>query len=92
MGDALMGWANKVWEFFEDEPIYAPVKTDAHTEGWKIAYDQQKKRADLAERRLELLKGMSDDMIRRGFGFQYGHDIRTILIMTEEELDADYGD
>jgi hypothetical protein len=34
-------WFDRVWEFFEEEPIYAPVRTDAHVEGWKIANSQQ---------------------------------------------------
>lgn len=87
-----MSFWQSVKDIFKDEPIYAPVRTDAHVEGWKFAYQQQKKRADLAERRLVLLKGMSDDMIKSGWGRQYGHDIRTILLMTEEEMDEDNGD
>lgn len=85
-------WFDRVWEFFEDEPIYAPARPEALVDGWKVAYEQQKDRAVLAERRLALLKGMSDDMIKFGWGSQYGHDIRTILLMTEEELNEDYGD
>lgn len=85
-------WFDKVWAFLEDEPIYAPVRTEAHVEGWKIAYQQQKDRAVLAERKLALLRGMSDDMIKYGWGMQYGHDIRTVLNMTEAEMDEDYGD
>jgi hypothetical protein len=84
-------WFDRVWEFFEDEPIYAPSH-EGVVDGWKVAYEAQKERADLAERKLALLKGMSDDMIKYGWGMQYGHDIRTILLMTEEELNEDYGD
>lgn len=86
-------WYDKVWEFFEDEPIYADrPSTDSVVEGWKIAYNQQKDRAELAERKLALLRSLSDGMIKYGWGMQYGQDIRTILNMTEEEMNEDYGD
>lgn len=88
MGEALMGWREKVWEFLKDEPVYAP-SPESKAEGWKVAYEQQKNRAVLAERKLARLKGMSDSMIKRGWGTDYAYMIRDTLNMTEEELDGD---
>ncbi len=83
-----MGWREKVWEFLKDEPIYAP-SPESKAEGWKVAYEQQKDRADLAEQKLSRLKGLSDGMIKRGWGTDYALLIREILNLTKEELNGD---
>lgn len=86
-----MSFWQSVKDLFKDDPIYVPVKTDAHVEGWKIAYKQQEDRAKIAERRLEMLRVYSESLIHYGYNAQYGYDIKAILTMTEAELDEDYG-
>ena len=80
-------WA-KFKDLLKDEPIYAPPSR----ENWLALYNQEVARADLAERKLAMLRGLSDGMIKYGWGLNYGHDIRTILNMTKEEMDENYGD
>lgn len=89
-------WYDKVWDFFEDDPIYAPARSgmsDAGlAEGWKVAFEMERDKLKVAEKRLSALEGLADAIIDWDSHPQYGRDILTILRMTEEELDEDYGD
>lgn len=90
-----MSWQDKVWAFLKDEPVYAsrPGMTDAGlAEGWKVAFEMERDKLELAEKRLKALDELADAIIDWKVNPQYGHDIKTLLHMTEEELDADYGD
>lgn len=89
----MTSWRDKVWDFLKDEPIYADQPSDGSlVEGWKIAYQQEKDKREIAERRLKSLRMYADSVVFYGYNSQYGHDILTILNMTEEEMDEDYGD
>lgn len=87
-----MGWREKVWEFLKDEPVYAPAKPDPYVEGWKFAYEQKAEKLKLAEKRLKSLDELATAIIDWQINPQYGHDIKTLLHMTEAELDEDYGE
>jgi hypothetical protein len=80
-------WIEKAWKFFEEEPIYVPEK-EAVVDGWKVAYNEQKDRADLAEAKLKKLAELSDGMIKFGWGLDHARKIRKILNMTKEDLDG----
>ncbi len=88
-------WYDKVWEFFQEEPIYASrtgISDAGLAEGWKTAFEMERDKREVAEKRLTFLYSLADGIIDSGIHPQYGRDILTILTMTEEELDEDYGD
>lgn len=85
-----MSWKDKVWEFLQDEPIYKPAKSDPYAEGWKFAFEQTRDRLKIAEKRLALLTKLADGIIEFKTAPQYGRDIKTILLMTEEQLEGGY--
>lgn len=90
-----MSFYDKVKAFLADEPIYAERNgmSDAGlAEGWKLAFEMERDKRELAEKRLDHLQIYSAAVIDAGINPQYGHDIKTILNMTEAELDEDYGD
>jgi hypothetical protein len=87
-----MTFWEKLKDLLKDDPIYAPAKCDPYAEGWKFAYDQQTAKLKIAEKRLKSLDELADAMLKYGWGTQYARDIKTIVHMTEEELNADYGD
>lgn len=86
-------WYDKVWEFLKDEPVYSGKPSDASlAEGWKLAFEMEREKLDVAEKRLTLIHGLADAIIDANLHPQYGRDIRTILTMGKAELDEDYGD
>ena len=90
-----MSFYDKVKAFLTDEPIYAsrPGMTDAGlAEGWKVAFEIEREKLTLAEKRLKAIDELADAIIMTHHWPQYGHDIKTILHLTEEELDDNYGD
>jgi predicted metal-dependent phosphotriesterase family hydrolase len=88
-----VSWWNKVTEFLRDEPIYAQRgMTDAGlAEGWKVAFEMERDKLRIAEKRLKALEGLGDAIIEYDMNPQYGRDIKALLTMTEDELDRDYG-
>jgi len=87
-----MAFWEKVKDLFKDEPVYAQSKCDPYAEGWKFAFDQQTAKLKVAEKRLKALDGLADAILGADIRPQYGRDIKTILKMTEDELDADWGE
>lgn len=88
-------WFDSVWEFFQEEPIYASrtgISDAGLAEGWKMAFEMERDKRELAEKRLDHLHILADGIIDSNIHPQYGQDIKTLLSMTEEELDEDYGD
>lgn len=87
-------WYDKVWEFFEDEPVYSSrsgISDAGLAEGWKVAFELEREKLEIAEKRLTLLYGLADAIIDYGTAPQYGRDIKAILNMGKAELDEDYG-
>lgn len=88
-------WYDRVWEFFQDEPIYSTrngISDAGLAEGWKVAFEMEREKLEIAEKRLTLLYGLADAIIAHGTAPQYGRDIKAILTMGKAELDEDYGD
>lgn len=87
-------WLEKVWDFLKDEPVYSSGRpSDASlAKGWKTAFEMERDKRELAEKRLHHLGLLADAIIEYDINPQYGRDIKTLLTMTEEELDEDYGD
>lgn len=88
-------WQDKVWEFLRDEPVYSSGKpSDASlAEGWKLAFEMEREKLDVAEKRLTLLYGLADAITEANIHPQYGRDIRAILEMGKAELaEKEYGD
>ena len=84
----------KLWKSFVDwlldeEPIFASRPSEAYTEGWKFALEQEKARTRLAESKLEAIDSLADGIIEYNRCPQYGRDIKAILKMTQEQLDSD---
>jgi hypothetical protein len=75
-------------------PIYVTDRPSAAAlvEGWRIAYQQQKDKLTVAQKRLEMLDKLADAIIEAGYNPQYGRDIKALLHMTEDELNEDYGE
>lgn len=78
-------------DLLEDDPIYAPTQ-DTRTEGWLFALEQEKTKTRLAESKLKALDGLADGIIEYNWCPQYGRDIKSVLSMTQAELDENYGD
>ena len=95
----MSGKKKSLWKRLTDAltipPIYAPIKqpSDASlAEGWRIAYEQEKARREAAEHRLDMLRAYGGGLKKLDGMGRFGVDILTIINMTEEELNDDYGD
>lgn len=93
MKEFLKGFKEGLAKALYVPPVYASVKpSDASlVEGWKVAHQMLKAKLTVAEKRLELLDKLADGIIEHSVNPQYGRDIKTILHMTEAELNEDYG-
>lgn len=82
------GWAKAL----HIPPVYADRPSDATlAEGWKTAYEQEKKRRKAAESRLALLDWLAYGM-NHGSHANCGKNIRAILDMPEDKLNDGFGE
>jgi hypothetical protein len=71
-------------------PVYAPARpSDASlAEGWRIAYEMERERRILGDRRIASVSWIADHMLLEdNVSKQYGAAIKQQLVKTIEELD-----